>query len=329
VTDVVGGVRDLYLNVVDPVTGQPADPTLVVLTVQAPDKTTSTPIVTRLSQGKYKASIGELEGGVYGYSWVATGAYQLVREGTFYVSASSLSTVGALPDPLIIDARMAMQRANLHKIGPLPVEGTEDYANVVEFLLEVQGVLRAWLKRPLSVQQVTETLYADRMGDVRASRTPVVSVTSVTPVGDNPDLLAYGPFSDTSENPFGSSFDLPIADGVRFTGFSGIALLDSTTPSSIFNAKYRPGAGFTITYSGGLDGPNIPEIRALLMIGATRALNAWRTDTEGILRVDLGEGVGYQFARLTGQQTDPLRAGWYTQDELDKIRVYRRKVVNR
>ena len=69
----LGDVNRVSVVVTDS-TGIPANAGAVVLTVTAPDGTTSTPAVSNPSTGNYQADITITQYGHWGLSWVATGA---------------------------------------------------------------------------------------------------------------------------------------------------------------------------------------------------------------------------------------------------------------
>lgn len=60
-------------------------PTTVVLTVKAPNGTTTTPVVTNDSTGVYHATYAPTMDGNHWYRWDGTGALTVAEEGGFYV----------------------------------------------------------------------------------------------------------------------------------------------------------------------------------------------------------------------------------------------------
>lgn len=67
--------------------GVETDPTLVVLTVRAPDGTQTTPATTNPSVGVYKASITADQAGIWHLWWTGTGAVVAVEPDSFEVEA--------------------------------------------------------------------------------------------------------------------------------------------------------------------------------------------------------------------------------------------------
>ena len=67
----------------------PADAT-VVLTVKAPDGTTSTPSVTHGGTGQYSSTVEMTAAGTWTYRWVATGALLAADEGRIIVRESGV-----------------------------------------------------------------------------------------------------------------------------------------------------------------------------------------------------------------------------------------------
>lgn len=225
---------------------------------------------------------------------------------------------GFPPDQLLLDPAQVCRRAQV----AVPTEGTDDWTDLLEFLGEMQGLLSDWLRRPLTVQQGTSLVYAGPDGRIVMPRTPVVTVVAVTPAAGDPTLLPVGAFADTYANSFGSVFD---AGPVRTSGYGMV--IGTVDPACFLTSLYPPGSGFTVTYTAGLDGPNLPGIRGLLMIGARRAVKAWKEDTDGLQAVTLGDGQGYTFQRITGNQVNPATAGYWTDEELDKVSRYRRRLA--
>jgi hypothetical protein len=71
--------------------GVAGDPTTVVLTVKAPDGTTSTPSVTNeAALGAFSAQVSATTEGTWHYRWVGTGnEFAGAREHRFYVRRSA------------------------------------------------------------------------------------------------------------------------------------------------------------------------------------------------------------------------------------------------
>lgn len=69
--------------------GTPTDPTTAVLTVVAPDGTTTTPSLTHTNgTGIYTAAVALDQDGAWAYRWAGTGAVKTADEGTIYVQRS-------------------------------------------------------------------------------------------------------------------------------------------------------------------------------------------------------------------------------------------------
>ena len=72
----------------DPVTCQAVIPDTVVLTLQAPDGTRETPLVSTTEPGVYRARYTPLMPGLWRERWVSTGAVQAADENQFEVRPS-------------------------------------------------------------------------------------------------------------------------------------------------------------------------------------------------------------------------------------------------
>lgn len=70
--------------------GVPTNPTTVVLTIQAPDNTSSTPSPTNDGVGLYHYDLAVAMAGIYRFKWTGTGAINAVEEGEIAVKESIL-----------------------------------------------------------------------------------------------------------------------------------------------------------------------------------------------------------------------------------------------
>lgn len=70
-------------------TGDEIDPSSVVITVEAPNGTTSTPSVSNPSTGSFTVQTAATMPGTYRYRAVGTGAAQAAGQGFFLVSQNS------------------------------------------------------------------------------------------------------------------------------------------------------------------------------------------------------------------------------------------------
>lgn len=70
--------------------GVPTNPTAVVLTIQAPDNSSSTPTPVNDSAGVYHYDLSLTQSGIYRFKWQGTGTVAAVEEGEFAVKQSTL-----------------------------------------------------------------------------------------------------------------------------------------------------------------------------------------------------------------------------------------------
>lgn len=83
----------------------PADPGTVTVTVRAPDGSTSTPTVSNMGTGEYRADVTATLAGMWVYRWTGAGAVVGVDEGTFTVLASLLTATRPGMGSLIAEVR--------------------------------------------------------------------------------------------------------------------------------------------------------------------------------------------------------------------------------
>lgn len=86
----IGDTAHIEITFVSLVTGLPENPTTVVLTIQAPDNTTSTPSPTNDSAGAYHYDLALTMSGIYRFKWQGTGTVSAVEEGEIPVKPSIL-----------------------------------------------------------------------------------------------------------------------------------------------------------------------------------------------------------------------------------------------
>lgn len=152
-----------------------------------------------------------------------------------------------------------------------------DTADLV--LAGVQGEIEAYLNRPLELRTVTETLYQDPY-------TGKYDEPSVTPVVSTTTLGAY----------------------VR----NGSLAFDYVTLSSPVLVGSR---GVTVTYVGGLDGVNIPQLKLEVLRIASREMANKHDDSFGINAND-----------FTRQQPQ-VKPEALTDDDRKRLERWRRRTV--
>jgi hypothetical protein len=322
----IGQAVRIFTGTITNAAGAATNPSGGTLTIRLPDGTTT--VVAFASWvndgvGTYHVDYQPVQAGNHGYYLVTTAPYTAF-EGSFDVQASAVLTppTDFQPDPLILDPAQVVRLLHLPP-EYTPAPGTDGWNDVVELVEQMQGLLSTWLGRPLSVQKGTETVYADADGKVRLTRSPVVSIQAVTAVDPRTSLSSLGVYGDSWDNGFGSSFD----SAVGLLSPAALVLADSVTPDTLLGGVYAPGTGFSVTYTGGIDGANEPALRNMLLLGCRRKIKAWLEDTEGLQGVRLGSGEGYQFDRLVSTQTPPQFAGWWTKDELSMVSSFARRVI--
>lgn len=136
-----------------------------------------------------------------------------------------------------------------------------------------QAEVEEYLNRPVELQERVETVYTEGDGAVWLSATPVRSVVSV--VDPSPGALAFNWVFRGGFLWYGTAADVPV----------------------------------TVTYVGGLDGPNEPAIRLTVLRVAAREMQNRHDDALGVKDLDTAD-------------VDPLPLG--LQDE-DRLRISRRR----
>ena len=138
-------------------------PTLI-LTVQHPDGSTTTPSVTNTgANGIYTAQVTPDAAGTWPYRWTASGAVVDVQSDQFTVVASLRTMVASLEE-----FKVALRRTD-----------TGDEGLLRDYLAAATDVAEDLIGGPLSVQTFTE--YATCTGDhIAPLWRPLVSVTSLT-----------------------------------------------------------------------------------------------------------------------------------------------------
>lgn len=159
--------------------------------------------------------------------------------------------------------------------------GQENAAELV--LAGVQSEIETYLGRPISPTTVTETLayedfWAYRLAEPRI--TPVISVSVPT--------------------------DWAVVNGrlvPPFNGWYGSIL------------EYIPSPGYAVTYVGGLDGANIPELKLMVLRVAAREMSNKHDDT-----------VGLNAGDLTRSKVDVVPEG-LNDDDRKRLDRFRRRMV--
>jgi len=146
VTYDVGDVARLSVTFTS-LAGVLADPTVVTLTVQAPDNAQTTPAVTHDSTGKYHYDLSITQSGVYLYRYVGTGAVAAVEEGQITVRSTTL-----VPQPV--------------PVPPVSPGFTADDLNAIN---------RAIVSGALEVRFQDRTITYRSMKDLLAARTIILA----------------------------------------------------------------------------------------------------------------------------------------------------------
>lgn len=178
----LGDVVTKKLTLTDSVTGLPVDPDVVTATVTLPDGTTTTPAVTRASAGVYTFSYTPTVDGLHRYVWAGTGANAFGQSGVFTV----------WPPLAVLSLDDAKTALNITK----SVEDEE----LRDFINRAVAAVTTWCG-PLVPTTVTSRVRSYSGGfPARAAYdgaqgyssslvlpvTPVISLTSVTPLGGDP-----------------------------------------------------------------------------------------------------------------------------------------------
>lgn len=185
--------------------------------------------------------------------------------------------------------------------------------DAAEFVLEgLQSELESYLRRPIEVDEVTEThvIESNHMGIPSAS-------------------FFYNYSLDTTMQTL-SYLDPPVTIYLRNSPVVSVSSITITPPTMSAVAQvegrdyvvrrygvelYRGFANdlVTVTYTGGLDGPQIKIFRSLILRAATREMQNMHDDVVGI-------------KDLETRNVAPLETG-FTEQELNSIRRWRRRRI--
>lgn len=133
----IGDTAHIAITFAD-LNGVPTDPTTVVLTIQAPDGTTTTPATVNDGTGLYHYDLGLTLSGIYRFKWVGTGSVAATQEGEIAVKESILvqQPPGTIIVRTLIEAglRLAgLMDAARRKASPEQLdEGVEVYNGMVD-----------------------------------------------------------------------------------------------------------------------------------------------------------------------------------------------------
>jgi hypothetical protein len=187
--------------------GNPANATTVVVTVTLPDLTVATPAVTNATTGTYTASYPTTQAGHHDVGWVATGLNACAYEDAFDV---------AVPERLIIS--LADARAALGK----PAGDTVKDEDLRLYIMAATPIMENIIGPIL--QQTQDQWYDGGSPIIMLTKTPVISVTSVTETfGANViRTLIYQPLDGiTPVDAFGYTLDSK--SGALIRRVSGVA----------------------------------------------------------------------------------------------------------
>lgn len=195
----------------------------------------------------------------------------------------------------------------------MDIRFTNRQQDAAEFVLEgLQSELESFLRRPVEIDSVTEThvIEANHIGIPNASFFYNYSLDTTT------QTLSY--------------LDPPVTIYLRNTPVVSVSSVTITTPTMSpvsqvagrdyvvrrFGIElYRAWANdlITVTYTGGLDGPQIKIFRSLILRAATREMQNMHDDVVGI-------------KDLETRNVAPLETG-FTEMELNSIRRWRRRRI--
>jgi hypothetical protein len=162
--------------------GDPLVPTnaTVVLTVTAPDGTTSTPATNNPATGTYNAAVAATQAGLWLYRWVATGAATTAEDGQFYVQAAAAANVYTT---------LAEMKASLS----IPATDTQDDDDLQDAIGVASRAVSADCKRHFHKVTETRTLAARDAYQVRLGQyMDLVSMTAL-----KTDATGDGTFEQT------------------------------------------------------------------------------------------------------------------------------------
>ena len=160
----LGSVVPLSVTVTD-ASGTAADAGSVVLTVTLPDQTTETPAVTNASTGTYSAEYTPTQAGRHIARWVATGANASAYTDVFDVTEAAVAG--------IISLRDAKKHLNMSLTLTTNDDELRTHINSATKVVE-------YYVGPVAIRSVTQVVRGG--ASVVLSRTPVISLTSVTAV---------------------------------------------------------------------------------------------------------------------------------------------------
>lgn len=192
----------------------------------------------------------------------------------------------------------------------MDVKFTNIQQDAAEYVLEgLQSELESFLRRPIEIDEYTEThvmdsnyvgipsssffynesldttgnqlLYIQPPATIYLRNSPVISVDSIT-----------------ITNPFGT--DMPQTEGYDYiVRRYGVDLFRAYANDTV-----------TVTYTAGLDGPNIKHFRLMILRAATREMQNMHDDVVGV-------------KDLNPRNVAPVATG-FTEEELRSVRRYRR-----
>lgn len=133
----IGDTAHIAITFAD-LNGVPTDPSTVVLTIQAPDNTASTPTTVQDGTGLYHYDLALALAGIYRYKWAGTGAINAVQEGEIAVKESILvaQPPGTIIVRTLIEAGLrlsGLMDAARRKASPEQLdEGVETYNSMMD-----------------------------------------------------------------------------------------------------------------------------------------------------------------------------------------------------
>jgi hypothetical protein len=150
----IGDVAHLSITFADS-DGTPTNPTVVTLTVQAPDNTTLTPTPVNDSAGVWHYDLPLSQSGIYRFKWTGTGAIAAVEEGEIPVRASIM--VAQPPGTILVSE---MIRTGLRLAGLMgAAKRTASPEQLDEGVETLNSMLDQWRARGLRVPSVHRTLF--------------------------------------------------------------------------------------------------------------------------------------------------------------------------
>jgi hypothetical protein len=165
------GQRATLNTVIRNEAGDPADAT-VALTMTAPDGTVTTPTVAHDGTGQYSAQVTFDQAGDWLRVWSASGAVVATDADQVHVIATALRIVGL---------------AEVKEHGNITTTANDQ--ELLDFIGTAQQMIESEVG-PTVPQTITETIYVNS-STLLLSRTPVLSVQSVTEYGATVDPSVY------------------------------------------------------------------------------------------------------------------------------------------